>query len=357
MKLRMFCVLVFWWTVCPAAWGAEAPWEDQLLEMDYHIFSISGINAINGLNLSRDQIIQLKALAKKVELAGAKSPGMNQPLHPGFSGVRETYRELRKTVMQGKEISPDLKARVVQARVKEAQVIRASLSSQPEGGSGLQCSRCHIAPDKFKGMETTVPIENASFLGKKLNAGPEEKTAATAHFFGVLGPRGMATVSQLAPQVDAILSDGQKRIMQDFACCLIPPTELSDPVRAGQAEVSEGSLDLLRKVRKASDSEWTLARPNTINRLKGLYVAKDPGLKPQDVAAIEQKLSDIFDRARKMSDSEFEMNKEALCIELKMKKTYPPPTNRVQSFKAAAFLLMPGAAEVYDALLKRTECR
>ena len=341
---------------CLPAPAAEMSWEDQLREMDYHVFHISGLNAMNALNLSREQIHQLQALAHKVEQTGVKPPAMSRDLCQGLAGVRETYRDLTDVLLQCKEVTPSLKTRVVQARTKEAQVIRATLIDPPLAGPPNQCTRCHSVPDKSKSLEPSSSLEGTSFVGKKMSFGADRKGQDLAHGYGILGQKGIQTVAKLAPEVDAVLTDAQKKIMQDFACCLIPPTDLSDPVRAGQAEVSEGALQLLRRIRTAPASTWDVARTKTINRLKQLYVARQPELTESDLRGIETKLTDLFERTRKMSDAEFELNKDALCVELKMK---PPAqlSNNQQSFKAALFLLMPGSHEIYDTLLKRPECR
>lgn len=333
------------------AFAAEVPWEDQLREMDYHIFHIASLNAMNAMNLTRDQIRKLQALARKVEQSGARPPAMRGSLCEGLAGVRETYRELTQTLLQGKEIPQELKTKVTQARTKEAQVIRATLIT-PQPGPPSQCFRCHCVPDKSRTLEPTISLEDASFVGKKMSLGADRKDQDLAHVHGLLGSQGIQTVTKLAPEVDALLTDAQKQIMQDFACCLIPPAELSDPVRAGQAEASEGALQLLRRARTVPASNWDMARTKTIARLKQMYVTRQPELTESDLRSIEAKLTDLFDRTRKMSDAEFELNKDALCVELKMK---PPSSNSPQSFKAGFFLLMPGSHEIYAALLKRSE--
>jgi hypothetical protein len=322
--------------------------------MDYHIFHIASLNAMNGLNLNRDQIHKLQALARKVEQAGPRPPEMDHALCQGLAGVREAYRELTKVLMEGKEISPELKARVLQARTKEAQVIRASLIDPPLSGQPSQCVRCHAVPDKSKALEPSASLEGASFVGRKMSFGGDKKDRDTAHGYGILGYKGMQIVAKLAPDVDAVLTDAQKNVMQEFACCLIPPTELSDPVRAGQAEVSEGALQFLRRIRAVSAPNWDRARTAAVNRLKQLYVTRQPELTESDLRQMETKLTDLFERVRKMSDAEFELNKDTLCVELKMKPA-GQVSNAQQGFKAALFLLMPGSQELYSTLLKRSE--
>lgn len=358
MKLKPLAVRcsVGFLSLCQIVFAAEAPWEEQLREMGYHILHISALNAMNALNLSREQIVRLKALARKVEQVAPMRPSMSAELRPEWADVRQTYLDLSKVLMQGQEVPPALKASVFQARVKEAQVIRASLSASPSAQDSTSCSSCHVPPAARFSPAPTVSVEEASFLGKRFSFSGQKKRADVAHFTAVLGERGMQMVGRLAPQVDAILSESQKKIMEDFACCLIPPAALSDPVRAGQAEVSENRLQLLRRIRATPESAWPLACTNTINNLKGMYVAKNPGLTPAQIHEIESRLTDIFERARKMSDAEFEMNKDSLCAELEMKNA-APLTERLRRFKAAAFLLMPGSVEIYEALLKRISHR
>lgn len=61
-RLQALCLAILF-ALPTLACAAEAPWDEQLRELDHNIFHISGINAINALNLSPDQITRLKALA------------------------------------------------------------------------------------------------------------------------------------------------------------------------------------------------------------------------------------------------------------------------------------------------------
>ena len=54
--------------------AVEASWEEQARAMGYLILHLSSVNAINGLNLSRDQAVRLRGMARDVEASGAKVP-------------------------------------------------------------------------------------------------------------------------------------------------------------------------------------------------------------------------------------------------------------------------------------------
>ncbi|HUW56168.1 MAG TPA: hypothetical protein VMZ92_05995, partial [Planctomycetota bacterium] len=70
-------------TVSPTVVAAdEAPWHEQLMEMGWHILHLSSINVINGLELSREQVRELRAMAREVEQAGGYVPTMKDDL-PG----------------------------------------------------------------------------------------------------------------------------------------------------------------------------------------------------------------------------------------------------------------------------------
>ena len=355
MKTWSLCIAFVALTLVPPALAAEMSWEEQLREMDYYIYHLSGLNAMNALNLSRDQIHQLQALARKVAAAAEKPPQMRGELNPGFADVRETYRDLTDVLMQGKDVPPALKVRVGQARAKEAKMIRASLSERAGARGRMECTECHAAPGSGAVLESPASAEPASFLAKPTTSAGESK-AGKAHFNGMLGAGGMRLVHQLASEVDTILSDAQKQIMEDFSCCLVPPAALSNPVRAGQAEVSEANLKTLRDIRSKPEAEWAAEGPARIERMKQRFLAARPGLTESNLRDIGQDLTDLFDRTRKMSDAEFEMNKESLCAELKKPKAMQR-TGKKGNFMIAFFLLMPGTTQVYDALLKRPESR
>ncbi|MEW6360090.1 MAG: hypothetical protein AB1696_27390 [Planctomycetota bacterium] len=351
------CGLLVILVALPVAMAAEAPWDDQMKEMGYWIMNISAVNAINGLNLSREQAATLRDLARQLEAAGPKPVIAKGKLYGDFQKVRETYQELREVVMAGKEVPKDLQDRVMAARGMESKIIRASITVAPEPGDNGECSRCHAPPSRFEkelaaGNIVDVPSSRPEFFASP-DAG--KKTTDWAHLKGTLvDMKGIMTMARLARQVDATLTEPQKEIVDNFACCLVPPTELSDPVRAGQAEASAKEMEFLRKVRAVPPAMWPRAKPIWLNYLDRLMDMKVPGRSAAQKQADVARVGALFEKARAASDTEFEVNKVAYCTELKGANRQDQNENKRQ-FKFAYFLLTPGISDTYDALIKRMD--
>jgi len=337
--------------------AAELSWDGQLCEMGHWILQISAINAINGLNLSREQAMALRDLARRME-AVSKPPEMKGELYGDFAKVRETYQELRQVLLEGREVPQELQTKVADARRMESAIIRASLTAPSEAKTG--CARCHAPPEKFepamaRGDLVDIPLSRPDFFASP-TAG--RKSTDWAHLNGELGGlRGIWTLSRLAQDVDATLTESQKEIVDTFACCLIPPQELSDPVRAGQADASAKELELLRKVRKVPDPTWRRVKETWVNYLNRLVDIKSPGRSQAQVQADRRRVSDLFEKVRAASDTEFEMSKEAFCKELKGNRAQEDLPDRKRRFKFAYFLLNPGTSDVYDAIVKRMDAQ
>jgi len=352
-------VLALLVALCLPAAVVSAPQSDvyneQLMEMGYHILHLSSINAINGISLTRKQVLELREMCREVEKAGGYVPKMQEPLSPDLLEVRKTYVELAQVLTSGKEPSDDLKTRVAKARKTEAEWIRESVSVKPTARDTGDCLKCHLSPARVAEIKKANPnaANDSPLEGLGLYRSPAAHAEGDkAHSVGVLGKHGAAQVSRLADKVDALLSDAQKDVIGKFSCCLIPPKDMSDPVRAGQAEASENDLKLLRWARTVPAAQWPGAKEKVLDWMSQVIKATKPGSTEAEIAAYRQKVETVLEKTRKMSDTEFEMQKEGLCKEINLRKEQVVPPN-VAKFKRAFFLLMPGSSGVYDALLQR----
>ncbi len=324
-------------------------WEDQLQEMEYYLLQLSAINAVNGMNLTPEQAKTLRGLARRVEASGAWRPRPGLKREPRLQQVSETYAELRRAILAGKSLPQDLERRVMKARVLEAAVIRESLSARPSSAERRgRCTRCHVMPGRSK-----IDSQAAEQRLKMMRAPTNRRTVFLAHFYGLYGKKGGAMVWRAAPRIDALLTDAQKEIVQKFSCCLAPPEDLASPVRAGQADVPARVMKLMRSVRAASPEKWRWVKPALLNRLCAGERARKPAITEEELAERRKHFESVFEKARRMSEVDFEMEKENLCREL---RNAPPPEkrpDRIKRFVAAMFLLAPGMSEVYAAVIER----
>ena len=321
------------------AFGREAPWEDQLKEMNYLLLTISAVNAINALNLSADQAAELGRLVRQIEHAGASAPHPRGPFHPGLQETLSAYRELKQLLLQRKDLPESLEKRIGEARMKEAEVIKNSIRGDVRAGGS--CASCHPRPRPGAASSQSLAPEARGY---------SEHEVFTAHLVGVYGTQGVRELVRLVPQVDALLTDAQKDIMQNFACCLIPPTELSDPVRAGQVEASDKAVAALRSCRTCPDRYWPTAKERFVEVVVNGRKARQPGVTQSDLDSYRLGMTKMLENVRAMPDTEFEMKKADLCAQFK-----PDSVDlnlKQRQFMAAYFLLLPGCSEVYVQAIK-----
>ena len=312
-------------------------WERELREMGYLFLHLSNINVVNGLNLTRDQAIELYGLAKRIEGVAERPPTFRARIGPELAPVRKTFLETRLVLVKGEEVSEELRERVNQAREAESKAIRKTIRTTPLRRD-TRCSSCHMAPTRDTSHQ---PMSVTAALKPLVDR---------AHMEGLYGPRGLRKLVELSPKVEAALSDAQKSVLSSFACCLVPPEDMSDPTRAGQAESSAKAMALLRRVRQCPDRAWPVMRERVLQRVDQLAVAVRPGGDASQRAAAREGVAKALDRARAASDVELEMGKESLAKELKA--AIVPPQGDAPH-KAAYFLMIPGASKVYAAYIKR----
>jgi len=322
----------------PGPGDGEATWEEQISEFGFQIIHLSTINAINGLNLDADQVRKLREMAERVEKAGAAPPSPKGAFRKDLEEVRAVYRELHGVILRGEAVSAALRARVMQARAAESRALKETLTAPRPGHAKTSCLRCHAAP------------------GEAVSSAPFPASARaemnTAHSVGLYGWKGLATVWALSRKVDAALTDAQRAVFSDFACCLVPPSDLSDPVRVGQAAVPDWADDLLQKARKIPDGMWPQSRDRIADFFAGLEDARRPGTTEADKEAVRARLKKAMEEARALSEVDFELSREELAGKLSGR-----PKGEDHAIKRAYFLLSPGSVEIYDEVLRRLERR
>jgi len=335
--------------------AAPVSWDEQNRAMGYLILHLSNINVVNGLSLSREQAVALRDLARQVQAASPALPDLTGPYRPDLVEVRDAYMEVRRRLLAGEEIDEALRQRVARARTTESAVVRLSIT--PPDAARAGCARCHQAPeapdvrtlgaDAYRGRVEQVARDPA-----------DRRAVFLAHSEGLLGKRGLVTVALLADKVDGILTDAQKAGLAAFSCCLLPPKDMSDPSRIGQAESGEQTVESLRQAREIPDALWPAVRRMILERAEALTVAVAPGADEDRKQAVRDRVGDVYDRARAAGDVDFELDKHALAAELSaLAKSEPAETDPQRRFMAAYFLTVPGAVEAYDRLIERLDAQ
>ena len=150
-------------------------------------------------------------------------------------------------------------------------------------------------------------------------------------------------LAELDGKLNRTLTDGQKEIVKTFKACLIPPADLRDPVRAGEA-ASAGAVKKLQEFRALSQENW--------NARKDALAAKeaDPRgkLNENELAAEKSRILNLAEKARKLSDTDFELQKTDLAAQLKPDKK---PAHSGELSWAAHWLLAPRVIPLLEARL------
>ena len=163
-----------------------------------------------------------------------------------------------------------------------------------------------------------------------------------------------ARVAELGMEIERMLTEGQRRTLATFKPCLIPPRDLREPARAGQASAASRGARVLENYRKMMQRAVELEkqarsrdayrnsavrnpyRPRAGRRDPGLF-AKDRvreafaerffpryfewvehtgELSEGEKSAEEQRILAVLDRGAAMSDEEFSLNLDQLSEEV-----------------------------------------
>jgi len=115
----------------------------------------------------------------------------------------------------------------------------------------------------------------------------------------------------------ALLTPAQKRVVETFNPCIIPPHDLKDPVRVGQAQGEHRDLeDHLETFRNLPEKAW---KP-VAEALFEMYLSFEEKLlgsfEPEKRKAEMARLAKLVEKARAMNDQDFASEKGSLALEV-----------------------------------------
>lgn len=330
-------------------------WEEQLNEMNYLIMRTSSINIIYGLYLTSQQAEALKLLAKKVEALQLPVPDTKGKTNDDLAKIRSTYLLLTEYLKKQNTVPDSLKDRVYKMRELESEIIKKSvLGAQQAGRAEGDCIKCHATPENF-------PKGDISKMDTKAISEKERKEIDLAHVRGLFLESGTRKLWELKAEVDQILTNGQKYMLKNFRCCLIPPNDLKDPANIGQVFVTNEWIAYFRDIRKLPDKKWNDYKQLYFIPVEDVIKATLPGIKQKNKKEILSKFESVIMEARKMDEIDFELQKEQLCLKLRdaLKVDFltgeSKRSKEDRQFIAAMFLLFPGSSEIYDEIIKNNE--
>lgn len=123
-------------------------------------------------------------------------------------------------------------------------------------------------------------------------------------------------ISQMEEEIAGLLTDAQACIIDDFKPCLIPPKDLRNPVRVGQANDTPGALG------KAADLIW--AAPDALWKTRGTKILEALATRLEEEsgamsgtmkADVRRRIGEIAARIRKTSDVDYAVKRGDLAKE------------------------------------------
>jgi hypothetical protein len=128
---------------------------------------------------------------------------------------------------------------------------------------------------------------------------------------------------ELECDVEQVLNSGQRQVLADYKACLIPPRNLKDPVRVGQASDNSHYEKWLERARKLPRNELTQEISAALDREAEHFGELSRPERQQRVALLRKTVR----QAAAMSDTEFELSKTELAAQI-------APPDRIQETKA-----------------------
>lgn len=331
-----------------AAQRKDKEWEKQLNEMNYLIMMISSVNIINGLYFSKEQAVLFQKYSLEFNSAGLPGLDTSASENDDLVKIRRIYIHLLSRLLQKDSIPYEFRKEVNAARIKESDIIKRSiLGAQDRKNKDEGCMQCHCLPEYFPKGD----ISNKET--KKIS--PDDRAAIDkAHVKGLFGSNGMLQLWLLKNKTDSTLTDGQRYIMKNFRCCLVPPNDLKDPTNIGQAFVSNEWINYFRKIRKFSDDEWKKYKDLFILPLDTLLRATLPGIQSSRLKQALSNAEKVVNDARALDAVDFELQKEKICLKMKDALKVTPSVSEtsqeadIRKFTASMFLLFPGSDALYS---------
>ena len=265
---------------------------------------INLVNLANGLNLTPDQMEVIVAACKRQGTVPQPEPAA---LHFDTSKGRDYRHRLRQAVKRV-QAGRDLRL-TQQRRLRQLRYEAAAAEQQARGGRGRRAAR-----DRERAVEA----------------------------------------------VAAALTEVQQQVLVDYKPCLIPPKNLRDPVRAGQAHDSSQAERLLGRLRQVPDGVWATEREQILNAVLARIEERQAHLDAAEGAAAARELGAILDQARAMDDVDFQVNVKDLAADLafldretvlRQALTELHGSDAVVDRKIAAFLVHPRMSALLTARL------
>jgi hypothetical protein len=114
-------------------------------------------------------------------------------------------------------------------------------------------------------------------------------------------------------RLNSILTEEQLSVVDSFKRCLIPPKDLRDPVRAGQASSNSGMVRMLRRLRTMPEEKWQVRKYRIVSRYVDRINKNKFRMTDSERLAEKERILNLIEEIREMPDVDFELEKESLA--------------------------------------------
>ncbi len=147
-------------------------------------------------------------------------------------------------------------------------------------------------------------------------------------------------VLELEDQVSAVLLDSQKEVLRTYKACLIPPKDLKDPVRVGQASDAAAFAPVIDRAVAVPAAAWAAGRDTFVESLLTEEQKHNGTYDPADLEKRRAAVKAVLEEARSLSPGDLMLKRDSLAERLK-------PEDRVARWleelsKAAGEMRRPG---------------
>lgn len=162
------------------------------------------------------------------------------------------------------------------------------------------------------------------------------------------------------------LTPAQRDVMSTYKACLIPPKNLKDPVRIGQADTNDGAYRILVQLRKLPTWKYDFLESALMDRMIDKYEHHFGKYNQKERMAIKNQIITGVRKARTLTDVQFELQKNKLCDSLKLLKKIEMLKEELEGIlsknkyvpgKIARFLLCSDIIPIYQSRIQLLKTR
>lgn len=238
-------------------------------------------------------------------------------LGKGRDGIEELKREITLlNLINGLNLTDSQSEKLLKYG-KEAEAIRDAAEKEYDLMKGRLNSAFTELRDSLYDKNSR-PAQEVERQAAELNRRMKEKKEETVR-----------RLREIEEKAKSVLTPGQIEIVEDFKPCLIPPKDLKNPVRAGQAFDSSPSERLIERVRSMPDKKYIVAKQKITDEYIKRMEMHMGLLSESEKEAKEALFIETIDRARRMSDEDFALNKRDLASRINPRMERDELKNRV----------------------------